>query len=106
MRPRFVTIFVFCALALVASAQQSDPESAQSQTPNAEKHAAGPEAPKPESKGHDYSRESFVIEKMHSTYRFEADGTGRKETVARIRVQMLHALDLHAPLPRWPRIQA
>ena len=24
---------------------------------------------------------------MHSTYRFEADGTGRKETVARIRVQ-------------------
>ena len=36
---------------------------------------------------HDYSQESFVIEQMHSRYRFEADGTGRKETVARIRVQ-------------------
>ena len=25
------------------------------------------EAPKPESNGHDYSQESFVIEQMHST---------------------------------------
>jgi len=35
----------------------------------------------------DYAQESFVIEQMHSHYRFEADGTGRKETTARIRVQ-------------------
>ena len=35
----------------------------------------------------DYTEESFVIEQMHSYYRFEADGTGRKETKARIRVQ-------------------
>jgi tetratricopeptide (TPR) repeat protein len=35
----------------------------------------------------DYTEESFVIEQMHSHYRFEADGTGRKETKARIRVQ-------------------
>jgi DNA topoisomerase IA len=34
-----------------------------------------------------YAQESFVIEQMHSHYRFEADGTGRKETTARIRVQ-------------------
>jgi len=35
----------------------------------------------------DYSQESFVVEQMHSKYRFEKDGTGRKETMARIRVQ-------------------
>jgi tetratricopeptide (TPR) repeat protein len=34
-----------------------------------------------------YSQESFVIEQLHSRYRFEADGTGRKEVMARIRVQ-------------------
>ena len=34
-----------------------------------------------------YSQESFVIEQLHSRYRFEADGTGRKEVTARIRVQ-------------------
>jgi tetratricopeptide (TPR) repeat protein/transglutaminase-like putative cysteine protease len=35
----------------------------------------------------DYSAESFVIEQMHSRYRFEADGTGSHEITARIRVQ-------------------
>ena len=58
-----------------------------------------PKRPKPESKGHDYSRESFVIEKMHSTYRFEADGTGRKETIARIRVQS------EAGVQQWGQLQ-
>ena len=36
---------------------------------------------------HNYSQESFVVEQMHTRYRFEADGTGRRETTARIRVQ-------------------
>ncbi|HKI25971.1 MAG TPA: DUF3857 domain-containing protein [Candidatus Sulfotelmatobacter sp.] len=36
---------------------------------------------------HDYSQEGFVIEQLHSRYRFESDGTGRKEVTARIRVQ-------------------
>ena len=35
----------------------------------------------------DYSQESFVIEQLSTKYRFENDGTGRKEVVARIRVQ-------------------
>jgi tetratricopeptide (TPR) repeat protein len=35
----------------------------------------------------DYSQESFVIEQIKTQYRFENDGTGRKETTARIRVQ-------------------
>jgi len=35
----------------------------------------------------DYLQEAFVIEKLQNRYRFEADGTGRKESIARIRVQ-------------------
>ncbi len=102
MRHSFATLIVFCGLAVASNAQQSGtatPEQAQTQQPNAEKHAAGPEAPKPENNGHDYSRESFVIEKMHSTYRFDADGTGRKETVARIRVQS------EAGVQQWGQLQ-
>src|SRR6202021_848561 len=43
--------------------------------------------PKPEEPKHDYSQEAFVIEQYRSVYRFENDGTGRKETIARVRVQ-------------------
>ncbi len=100
MRDRFVTLIVLCSLVVAASAQSAPPAAqTQSQTPNAEKHAAGPEAPKPASEGHDYSRESFVIEKMYSTYRFEPDGTGRKETIARIRVQS------EAGVQQWGQLQ-
>jgi tetratricopeptide (TPR) repeat protein/transglutaminase-like putative cysteine protease len=35
----------------------------------------------------DYSNEAFVIEQSRATYRFENDGTGRRETYARIRIQ-------------------
>ena len=47
----------------------------------------------------DYSKESFVIEQMHSRYRFEADGTGRKELIARIRVQS------EAGVQQWGQLQ-
>src|SRR5215469_8452970 len=107
MRKCLVPFALSCLLAVAASARQSHPTpsnalgpgQAQSQTPTAEKHAAGPEAPKPEPKGRDYSKESFVIEKMHSVYRFEADGTGRKETTARIRVQS------EAGVQQWGQLQ-
>ncbi len=110
MRDRFIAFLIICVLAVAAASQQSSPNpstpaaegqtpGAQSQPPSAEKHAAGPEAPKPEAKGRDYSQESFVIEKMHSVYRFEADGTGRKETVARIRVQS------EAGVQQWGQLQ-
>jgi tetratricopeptide (TPR) repeat protein/transglutaminase-like putative cysteine protease len=46
-----------------------------------------------------YAEESFVIEQMHSQYRFEADGTGRKETKARIRVQS------EAGVQQWGQLQ-
>jgi len=44
---------------------------------------AAPSASKPP----DYSQEPYVIELQRTLYRFESDGTGRKETTARIRVQ-------------------
>ncbi len=54
---------------------------------------------KPEGPKHDYSQEAFVVEHYRSTYRFESDGTGRKETVARIRVQS------EAGVQQWGQIQ-
>ncbi len=35
----------------------------------------------------DHSQESYVVEKLKTSYRFENDGTGRREVYARIRVQ-------------------
>jgi Flp pilus assembly protein TadD len=35
----------------------------------------------------DYSKEPFVLERYRTTFRFENDGTGRKEEVIRVRVQ-------------------
>jgi tetratricopeptide (TPR) repeat protein len=48
---------------------------------------------------HDYSQEAFVAEQYRTLYRFENDGTGRKETVARIRVQS------EAGVQQWGQIQ-
>jgi tetratricopeptide (TPR) repeat protein/transglutaminase-like putative cysteine protease len=42
---------------------------------------------KSDAKPADYSQEAFVVEQLHTTYRFENDGTGRKEVTARIKVQ-------------------
>src|SRR5215831_18825730 len=85
-----------CLFLFAASAQQPAPSdaatpkapgSAPQSTSSGDKSAGTPAVP-PKTQGkQDYSQESFVIEQMHSRYRFEADGTGRKETVARIRVQ-------------------
>jgi len=56
-------------------------------------------ASKPENPAHDYSQEAFVIEQYRSRYRFESDGTGRKETIARIKVQS------EAGVQQWGQIQ-
>jgi tetratricopeptide (TPR) repeat protein len=55
--------------------------------------------PKSEEPKRDYSQEAFVVEQYRSTYRFESDGTGRRETVARIRVQS------EAGVQQWGQIQ-
>jgi tetratricopeptide (TPR) repeat protein len=116
MHDRFL-VFVLVAFSLLtvsASSQQSSqtpPNSvppasgASTTTPSdkADKQQAIPdrstEATKSENKGHDYSQESFVVEQMHSRFRFEADGTGRKEIVARIRVQS------EAGVQQWGQLQ-
>jgi tetratricopeptide (TPR) repeat protein len=46
-----------------------------------------------------YSQEAFVIEKYVSRYRFENDGTGSRETVARVRVMS------EAGVQQWGQIQ-
>jgi tetratricopeptide (TPR) repeat protein len=91
MRNRHLAIFFSCVLAAAAA---SRPLRAQSPGKPAE-------APKAEDKdkGHDYSQESFVVESMHTRYRFEPDGTGRKELVARIRVQS------EAGVQQWGQLQ-
>src|SRR5580692_4809987 len=90
MRNCLVAPFVLVLLSLTVAAQHPAPlpNAPTPQAPSsstAQKAARAAEAVKPTT--HDYTQESFVIEQMHSRYRFEADGTGRKETTARIRVQ-------------------
>ncbi|MGC2058851.1 MAG: DUF3857 and transglutaminase domain-containing protein, partial [Candidatus Sulfotelmatobacter sp.] len=65
----------------------------------AESKSVGTTPSKPEETRHDYSQEAFVVEQYKSVYRFENDGTGRKETVARIRVQS------EAGVQQWGQIQ-
>jgi tetratricopeptide (TPR) repeat protein len=35
----------------------------------------------------DYSQQAFVVEKLRTSYRFEGDGTGKRELFARIKIQ-------------------
>ena len=102
--PSFLqTLLAVCLIPAAALAQQ--PGAANQTTPQSTKSgdkSAGPAdkaasavvTTKP-----DYAQESFVIEQMHSRYRFEADGTGRKETIARIRVQS------EAGVQQWGQLQ-
>jgi tetratricopeptide (TPR) repeat protein len=115
MSQRLAALLSLCLVAATVAAQQSSQTPSGSSSgssssvpqPNADKNPI--EAPKNPSDqstaakaadaAHDYSQESFVIEQMHSTYRFEADGTGRKELVARIRVQS------EAGVQQWGQLQ-
>jgi len=94
MRIRFLALLLPCLLAASALAQQSG--SNLSTAPEPQKSA---DTSTPADKARDYKQESFVIEQMHSRYRFESDGTGRKETTARIRVQS------EAGVQQWGQLQ-
>ena len=72
--------------------KQADKTSAAQAAEKAAESVAGAKSP-------NYAQESFVIEQMHSHYSFEADGTGRKETKARIRVQS------EAGVQQWGQLQ-
>jgi tetratricopeptide (TPR) repeat protein len=103
----FRVLLVGSFLAAISFSQQSTPSPSQSSgvpqsTKSGDKSAGVPADKATEASNtakKDYSKESFVIEQMHSHYRFEADGTGRKETTARIRVQS------EAGVQQWGQLQ-
>ncbi|HEY3973938.1 MAG TPA: DUF3857 domain-containing protein [Candidatus Sulfotelmatobacter sp.] len=115
MRDRCLVLILSCWLSASALSQQSSQVPSRTtpppQKPNpaeqskqADKTSAGTAAEKAaesatNAKSPDYAQESFVIEQMHSHYTFEADGTGRKETKARIRVQS------EAGVQQWGQLQ-
>jgi tetratricopeptide (TPR) repeat protein/transglutaminase-like putative cysteine protease len=108
MRSLLLSILAACTLAapFTAPAQSGQTPTAPAAPAKAKEGANAGEAKpaetadsKPEEPKHDYSQEAFVVEHYRSTYRFESDGTGRKETVARIRVQS------EAGVQQWGQLQ-
>src|SRR5579872_3727991 len=104
MRNRLLFSWMCCCLLVAAAVSQQSPTvpgqsgNVPQSTKSGDKSAGVP-ADITSKPANDYSKESFVIEQMHSRYRFEADGTGRKETVARIRVQS------EAGVQQWGQLQ-
>jgi tetratricopeptide (TPR) repeat protein/transglutaminase-like putative cysteine protease len=76
----FFTIFLVFSLSVVGFAQKPE---VKADTPKVEKQPA----PTDGEKKKDYADEAFVIEQVRTLFRFEKDGTGRKDTIARVRVQ-------------------
>src|SRR6202162_1344608 len=117
MRDRLLTLLFSCLLIGSATSQQPaapsgsvpparnsgppvpSPSKQAEQAPSGTAAEKAANALKPDAKPSKYLEESFVIEQMHSYYRFEADGTGRKETKARIRVQS------EAGVQQWGQLQ-
>jgi tetratricopeptide (TPR) repeat protein len=105
---RFLPLLVVSVLiaSLTAPAQSDQaptnstlPAKAKKGAKAAQSKPADTAASKSEETKHDYSQEAFVVEQYKSIYRFENDGTGRKETIARIRVQS------EAGVQQWGQIQ-
>jgi tetratricopeptide (TPR) repeat protein/transglutaminase-like putative cysteine protease len=110
MRSSFLSLLAACALAVSLAAAGPSGQSGTPPAPTAsakvkkgaqsgESKPADNAASKPEQPKHDYSQEAFVMEQYRSRYRFENDGTGRRETLARIRVQS------EAGVQQWGQIQ-
>jgi tetratricopeptide (TPR) repeat protein/transglutaminase-like putative cysteine protease len=86
---KFLSAIVFPCLLAVSFAQTATPSPASGGTATSQSKDAPTQtsAAKLAESAHSYAQESFVVEQMHTHYRFESDGTGRRETTARIRVQ-------------------
>ena len=98
--------FLFSSILLPVLPAQSGQAPSNSSVPAQAKKGANPPSPDAKSAAssvpeveHDYSQEAFVVEQYRTTLRFENDGTGRKETVTRIRVQS------EAGVQQWGQIQ-
>lgn len=76
------------ALARRAPRGQSRPTAQTAGSPT----APAPKATAPAAKEPDYSKEAFVVEQLKTSYRFEHDGTGRREMTFRAKVQSDAAL--------------
>jgi tetratricopeptide (TPR) repeat protein len=89
------------------SGQSQDPSARPSEASAESKQNAKATEPKPgypadskaQPKKPDYSQEAFVVQQLLVNYRFENDGTGSKETIARIRVQS------EAGVQQWGQLQ-
>jgi Flp pilus assembly protein TadD len=68
------------------SQQINAPQQQGSRPPEVDVERGDLNATAPDKKA-DYSKEAFVVEQLRAKYRFENDGTGRKEASFRIRVQ-------------------
>jgi tetratricopeptide (TPR) repeat protein len=108
MRSFLVSLVLACTalLSLNGPAQSGQAPSSSAVPAQAKKGAEGSDAKAANTSGsatpeahHDYSQESFVVEENRTSLRFESDGTGRKETVARIRVQS------EAGVQQWGQLQ-
>src|ERR1700757_2496408 len=73
-------LLLLVCLSTLGSPQAAPPPSATSSVP--QNGASAVQLPSPE-----YAQEPFLIEKYHSTARFENDGTGERELNVRVRVQ-------------------
>jgi tetratricopeptide (TPR) repeat protein len=106
MRRVSVPLFILIVLSFTAVAQDSKRTPSSSSVPAQANNAAQSDqtkpadtSAKPEETTPDYSQEAFVIEQYRSIYRFENDGTGKRETIARIKVQS------EAGVQQWGQIQ-
>jgi hypothetical protein len=94
MRFSVPNLFLACVLALpLFAGAQSKPAPSNSSVPEKADKAAKLINPP------NYSQEAFVIEQYRSLYHFEDDGTGRRETIARVRVMS------EAGVQQWGQIQ-
>jgi tetratricopeptide (TPR) repeat protein/transglutaminase-like putative cysteine protease len=78
MRRALFFAFLLMCLSDIGAAQNGDAKLAGPPTDTPQKSTV---------KAPDYSQEAYVVEQLHTTYRFENDGTGRKEVIARVKVQ-------------------
>lgn len=93
---RRTILFVFALLPIFYFSQLSQLGSlrAQVRKPPAPTKTVITDKPEPEKeKAPDYSQEALVIEQLKTFYRFEKDGTGRREMSFRVRVQSDAALE-------------
>src|SRR5258705_12564890 len=95
MRRFAVLVFLLLSSLLPNLAAQQPPPVAPSESAKSPEQQKAPKTEddktsKPDSDQKDkkdYSQEGLVIEQVRTLYRFEFDGTGRKESMARVRAQ-------------------